>query len=83
MDETRISLYKQEAQVRALDKVLADSTSTSDELVIAQGDRKKIIDDLIEQNPDLLAGLNAEKATTEDLIKAIDSVNDSMAICGY
>ena len=79
MDETRISLYKQEAQVRALDKVIADSTSTSDELVIAQGDRKKIIDDLIEQNPDLLAGLNAEKATTEDLIKAIDSVNDSMA----
>ena len=40
---------------------------------------KKIIDELIEQNPDLLAGLNAEKATTEDLVKAIDSVNDSMA----
>ena len=79
MDESRISLYKQEAQIKALDKVIADSTSTSDELVIAQGDRKKIIDDLIEQNPDLLAGLDSEIATTEDLIKAIDSVNESMA----
>jgi hypothetical protein len=79
MDENRISLYKQEAQIKALDKVIADSTSTSDELVVAQGDRKAIIDDLIEQNPDLLAGLDAEKATTEDLVKAIDSVNESMS----
>ena len=78
MHEQKVALYQQENALAVLDARIADTTITEKELLIAQGDRKKIIQELIDQNPDQLGALDAETVSSEDLAKGIGAVNDAM-----
>lgn len=78
MQEGKVALYQQQNALADLDKTIANVNTTEKELLIAQGDRKKLIEELIAQHPKQLGGLNAETASALELEKGIRAVNDAM-----
>jgi hypothetical protein len=78
MREQQTELYLQEAAIDRLDKVIGDVTTSEDDLIIAQKERVKIIKQMIEANPDLLAGIDAETIATAQLKDNLVEVNRAL-----
>ena len=71
---TRTNSEELEKQRIELNKLEFQITSTNTK----QSERIRLINELKAQYPTLLANLNAEKATNEEIAKAIKSVNDQL-----
>jgi hypothetical protein len=78
MEENRVALFQQRNELAQLDKTLADTTASSEELLIAEGDRKQLVEDLIAAHPEFLGGLDAETASAKDLEEGLSKVNEAM-----
>lgn len=78
MEENRVALFQQRNELAQLDKTLADTTASEKDLLIAQGDRKELVQSLIDAHPEFLGGLNAETATALELEEGLKKVNEAM-----
>jgi hypothetical protein len=78
MEENRVALFQQRNELAQLDKALLDTTASSEELLIAEGDRKQLVEDLIAAHPEFLGGLDAETASALELEEGLRKVNEAM-----
>ena len=78
MREQQTELYLQEAAIDRLDKVIGDATTSQRDMVKAGKERVKIIKQMIKENPELLAGIDAETIATAQLKDNLVEVNRAL-----
>lgn len=78
LEEQRLALFNSEAQIDKFDKKIADASTSEEDLKKATDGRTKVIKDLQKKYPNYLKNIDAEKASAEELQKALDKVNDSL-----
>jgi hypothetical protein len=80
-DDTQMAMLKIgafQSQMESLDDVIKDTTTSEEDLKLAQDERLGIITDLQKQYPKFLSNIDAEKVSTEDLNKALEDVNSNL-----
>ena len=78
LEDQRFALFKSEVQLDSFDKKINDTTTSEKDLLKAQRDRIKVIDNLQDKYPNFLKNIDSETVSTEDLKRAIDEVNSSL-----
>jgi len=78
LEDQRLALFNSEAQIDKFDKKIKDASTSEEDLKKATYGRLEVIKDLQKKYPKFLENIDSEKASTDDLRKALDKVNDSL-----